>query len=130
MSLMNRYRLAFFIVSVTALVGACAPAATTTTTSAAPAPGRAATNPFFVESTLPYHAPRFDVIRNEDYQVALEEGMRQQLAQIDSIAKQTRRASARSIRSCRSSPPNSPTSFSPEPRSERSSSTIQRSWPG
>ena len=47
-------------------------------------------NPFFVESSLPYHAPRFDQIRNEDYQPALEEGMRQQLAEIDSIAKQTR----------------------------------------
>jgi peptidyl-dipeptidase Dcp len=47
-------------------------------------------NPFFVESSLPYHAPRFDLIRNEDYQPALEEGMRQQLAEIDSIAKQTR----------------------------------------
>ena len=47
------------------------------------------TNPFFVESTLPYHAPRFDLIHNEDYQVALEEGMRQQLVEIDAIAKQT-----------------------------------------
>ena len=46
-------------------------------------------NPFFVESTLPYHAPRFDLIHNEDYQVALEEGMRQQLVEIDAIAKQT-----------------------------------------
>ncbi|HTD82488.1 MAG TPA: hypothetical protein VK648_01715, partial [Gemmatimonadaceae bacterium] len=47
------------------------------------------TNPFFVESTLAYHAPRFDLIHNEDYQVALEEGMRQQLVEIDGIAKQT-----------------------------------------
>jgi len=47
------------------------------------------TNPFFVESTLAYHAPRFDLIHNEDYQVALEEGMRQQLVEIDAIAKQT-----------------------------------------
>src|SRR5207237_6235956 len=43
----------------------------------------------FVESTVPYHAPRFDLIRNEHYQTALEEGMRQQLAEIDAIAKQT-----------------------------------------
>src|SRR5205814_428003 len=41
------------------------------------------TNPFFVESTLAYHAPRFDLIHNEDYQVALEEGMRQQLVEAD-----------------------------------------------
>src|SRR4051812_40858265 len=46
-------------------------------------------NPLTVESTLPYHAPRFDLIRNEDYQPALEEGMRQQLSEIDAIAKQT-----------------------------------------
>jgi peptidyl-dipeptidase Dcp len=52
--------------------------------------GASGSNPFFVESSLPYHAPRFDLIRNEDYQPALEEGMRQQLAEIDSIAKQTR----------------------------------------
>ncbi|HEY0529198.1 MAG TPA: M3 family metallopeptidase [Gemmatimonadaceae bacterium] len=47
-----------------------------------------ANNPLFVESTLPYHAPRFDLIRNEHYQPALEEGMRRQLAEIDAIAKQ------------------------------------------
>lgn len=55
-----------------------------------PAAGSSASssNPFFVESTLPYHAPRFDLVRNEHYQPALEEGMRQQLAEIDAIAKQ------------------------------------------
>jgi peptidyl-dipeptidase Dcp len=37
---------------------------------------------------LPYHAPRFDLIRNEHYQPAIEEGMRRQLAEIDAIAKQ------------------------------------------
>jgi peptidyl-dipeptidase Dcp len=80
--------LAIFLVSAGVLVGACAPA-TTATSGTAPAPNTVGTNPFFVESTLPYHAPRFDLIRNEDYQVALEEGMRQQLAEIDAIAKQT-----------------------------------------
>ena len=59
-------------------------------TSSAPAPaGSAGSNPLFVESTLPFHAPRFDLIRNEDYQPALEEGMRRNLAEIDAIAKQT-----------------------------------------
>jgi len=65
----------------------CAPVATQTAST--PSPVAAGSNPFFVESTLPYHAPRFDLIRNEDYQPALEEGMRQQLAEIDAIAKQT-----------------------------------------
>jgi peptidyl-dipeptidase Dcp len=45
-------------------------------------------NPFAVESSLPYHAPRFDRIRNEHYQPAIEEGMRLHLAEIDVIAKQ------------------------------------------
>ncbi|HEU4556831.1 MAG TPA: M3 family metallopeptidase [Longimicrobium sp.] len=46
-------------------------------------------NPFFTVSTLPYHAPPFDRIRNEHYQPALEEGMRQQLAEVETIANQT-----------------------------------------
>ena len=54
----------------------------------APAPASIGSNPLFVESTLPFHAPRFDLIRNEHYEPALEEGMRQQLAEIDVIAKQ------------------------------------------
>jgi peptidyl-dipeptidase Dcp len=66
----------------------CAPVATRTGSTPAPVVA-AGSNPFFVESTLPYHAPRFDLIRNEDYQPALEEGIRQQLAEIDAIAKQT-----------------------------------------
>jgi len=77
------------VISATTLV-ACAPA--TVTTEGAPAPATSAAssgNPFFVESTLPYHAPRFDLIRNEDYEPAFEEGMRQDLAEIDRIAKQT-----------------------------------------
>jgi peptidyl-dipeptidase Dcp len=77
------------LISATAL--ACAPATVTTGNPPSPATSAAsANNPFFVESTLPYHAPRFDLIRNEDYQPAFEEGMRQNLAEIDAIAKQTR----------------------------------------
>jgi peptidyl-dipeptidase Dcp len=68
------------------LAAGCAPTAARTS---APAPVAAATsNPLLVESTLPFHAPRFDLIRNEDYQPALEEGMRRNLAEIEAIAKQ------------------------------------------
>jgi peptidyl-dipeptidase Dcp len=67
------------------VVGGCAKLHLPGRSAPAPAPG---SNPLFVESTLPYHAPRFDLIRNEHYQPALEEGMRQQLAEIDVIAKQ------------------------------------------
>jgi peptidyl-dipeptidase Dcp len=43
-------------------------------------------NPFFRESTLPYHAPPFDKIKDTDYQPAIEEGMKQELAEIEAIA--------------------------------------------
>jgi len=45
-----------------------------------------ASNPFAEPSTLPYQAPPFDRIRDGDYQPALEEGMRQQIAEIETIA--------------------------------------------
>jgi peptidyl-dipeptidase Dcp len=44
-------------------------------------------NPLLTVSALPYQAPRFDLIRNEHYEEAIEEGMRQELAEIDAIAK-------------------------------------------
>src|SRR6266404_7033114 len=46
----------------------------------------AAANPFFSESTLPFHAPPFDKIKDSDYEPAIEEGMKNQLAEIDAIA--------------------------------------------
>ncbi|HYH79366.1 MAG TPA: M3 family metallopeptidase [Longimicrobium sp.] len=55
---------------------------------AASTPAPASENPFFTASTLPYQAPRFDLIRNEHYQPALEEGMRQRLAEIEAVANQ------------------------------------------
>ncbi|GLQ49093.1 dipeptidyl carboxypeptidase II [Dyella flava] len=45
-----------------------------------------ASNPFFTASTLPYQAPPFDKIKDSDYQPAIEEGMKQQLAEVDKIA--------------------------------------------
>ena len=46
-------------------------------------------NPFAKPSTLPYQAPAFDRIHNGDFQPALEEGMRQQLAEIAAITADT-----------------------------------------
>ncbi|HMH25634.1 MAG TPA: hypothetical protein VK542_03510, partial [Gemmatimonadaceae bacterium] len=69
------------------LIGACSPIRRIT--GRAPSSAALGDNPFGVESNLPFHAPRFDLIRNEHYQPALDEGMRQQLAEIDAIAKQT-----------------------------------------
>src|ERR1700685_775193 len=42
-------------------------------------------NPFYAPSTLPFHAPPFDRIKDEDYQPAIEAGMAQQLAEIERI---------------------------------------------
>src|SRR5437867_6304032 len=89
MNQLLRLRLTVSTLLPAALIAAACTPSTTTTTATVPAPATAGTNPFLVESTLPYHAPRFDLIRNEHYQPALEEGMRQQLAEIDAIARQT-----------------------------------------
>ncbi|HEX3569971.1 MAG TPA: M3 family metallopeptidase [Acidobacteriaceae bacterium] len=43
-------------------------------------------NPFYAVSTLPYHAPAFDKIKETDYQPALEAGMAEQLKEVDAIA--------------------------------------------
>src|SRR5689334_17701007 len=46
----------------------------------------ASTNPFAKESTLPFHAPPFNEIKDSDYQPAIEEGMAEELAEIEAIA--------------------------------------------
>jgi len=43
-------------------------------------------NAFYVASTLPFQAPPFDKIKDEDYQPAIEAGMAQQQAEIQAIA--------------------------------------------
>ena len=58
-----------------------------TPAAAAAAPARE--NPFAKESTLPFQAPDFTQIKDEDYQPALEEGMRIQLGEMEKIADQT-----------------------------------------
>jgi peptidyl-dipeptidase Dcp len=46
-------------------------------------------NPFFSASALPYQAPPFDRLHDADYQPAIEAGMHDQIAEIDSIANAT-----------------------------------------
>jgi len=48
--------------------------------------GNITANPFYKASTLPFQAPDFSKIKDSDYQPAMEEGMRQQSAEIDKIA--------------------------------------------
>lgn len=43
-------------------------------------------NPFYAPSTLPFHAPPFDKIKDEDYQPAIEAGMVEELTEIQAIA--------------------------------------------
>jgi peptidyl-dipeptidase Dcp len=43
-------------------------------------------NPFYAASSLPFHAPSFDKIKDEDYQPAIEAGMARQLAEVRAIA--------------------------------------------
>src|SRR5260370_24299138 len=43
-------------------------------------------NPFYAPSSLPFQAPPFDKIKDEDYQPAIEAGMAQQQAEIQAIA--------------------------------------------
>ncbi|AHJ74034.1 peptidyl-dipeptidase Dcp [Kosakonia sacchari] len=45
------------------------------------------TNPFFSASTLPYQAPPFDVINQEHYRPAFDEGVRQKRAEIAAITQ-------------------------------------------
>ena len=49
-----------------------------------PAAGRV--NPLLTKSPLPFQAPPFDKIQVSDYQPAIEEGMKQQLAEVAAIA--------------------------------------------
>jgi peptidyl-dipeptidase Dcp len=44
-------------------------------------------NPFYAPSTLPFHAPPFDKIKDEDYQPAIEAGMAEQIKEIKEIAE-------------------------------------------
>ena len=44
------------------------------------------TNPFYAPSTLPFHAPPFDKIKDSDYQPAIEAGMAEQRQEIRAIA--------------------------------------------
>jgi peptidyl-dipeptidase Dcp len=54
-----------------------------------PATTSARENPFLTESTLPFQAPDFTKIKDEDFQPALEEGMRIQLGEMQKIADQS-----------------------------------------
>lgn len=43
-------------------------------------------NPLLIDSPLPFQFPQFDKIRNEHFAPAIEQGMREQLAEVEAIA--------------------------------------------
>ncbi|WBO23223.1 M3 family metallopeptidase [Sphingomonas abietis] len=49
-------------------------------------PASARANPFATPSTLPFQAPRFDLIKDSDYQPAFETAMAQHLVEVQKIA--------------------------------------------
>ena len=51
------------------------------------APAVTSANPLLTESTLPYHLPPFDLIKNEHFAPAFALGMEQNLKEIDTIVK-------------------------------------------
>lgn len=52
----------------------------------APGADSSSTNPLLTKSTLPYEAPPFDKIKDSDFKPALEQGMTEQLAEMQKIA--------------------------------------------
>jgi peptidyl-dipeptidase Dcp len=92
------FRLRLLVIATTVALAACSPQqpsgankspATTASVAAASttaAPAAMTSNPFFQASTLPFQAPPFDKITDADYQPAIEEGMKRQLAEIQQIA--------------------------------------------
>ncbi|MGH7648667.1 MAG: M3 family metallopeptidase, partial [Gemmatimonadaceae bacterium] len=84
---MHRFRVLFFVASaMTAAIATAASVAGAQAASNAPA---ARENPLLEPSSLFFHAPPFDRIRDSDYQPAIERGMREQLAEMKHIADQT-----------------------------------------
>jgi len=83
-------RCAFLLSLSIAALGCARSTSDLTGGAAVPASGSSfsRTNPFAEASPLLYQAPPFDRIRNPDYQPAIEEGMRRQLQDFDSIARQ------------------------------------------
>jgi peptidyl-dipeptidase Dcp len=47
---------------------------------------QSAANPLLQESTLPYHYPHFDRLRDEHYKPAIRQGMREQVQEVEAIA--------------------------------------------
>jgi peptidyl-dipeptidase Dcp len=88
------FRQRLLLVAMTVAISAAARAAPKAegaagASAAATAASASAANPFLKASTLQYQAPPFDKIGDADFQPAIDEGMKQQLAEIEKIADQS-----------------------------------------
>ncbi|HEY9131927.1 MAG TPA: peptidyl-dipeptidase Dcp [Dyella sp.] len=94
-------RLRLLVIATSLALGACSQQSQDTSKTAQPSTSSSAaasastaaapvaaieSNPFYAASTLPFMAPPFDKIKETDYQPAIEEGMKQHLAEIEKIA--------------------------------------------
>ena len=79
-------RPAVALVGALALGFCCAAMTVTAQGVRAERPGAMRANPLLTPSPLPFQAPPFDRIQDEDFAPAFEEGMKQQMAEVDSIA--------------------------------------------
>ncbi|TMO57206.1 M3 family metallopeptidase [Pseudoalteromonas phenolica] len=80
-------------ISSALLLSACSEPSNTTTNNTAQNEQVSAsiesTNPFFVKSPLQFQTPQFDLIKDEHFVPAFEQGMKEQLAEIDAIVNNT-----------------------------------------
>ncbi|HEX6833051.1 MAG TPA: dipeptidyl carboxypeptidase II, partial [Rudaea sp.] len=85
---MSPIRSSVLALAVALSLAACTPAPRKDVAETAPAHAAAAVaeNPFFQPSALPYQAPPFDKIKDDDFQPAIEEGMKRQLVEIRAIS--------------------------------------------
>lgn len=68
------------------ITAAAAGAITIASANGQATPAFGPSNPFYAPSTLPFHAPPFNKIKDSDYQPAIEAGMAQQLKEVEAIA--------------------------------------------
>lgn len=80
-------------ISSALLLSACSEPSNTTTNNTAQNEQVSAsiesTNPLFVKSPLQFQTPQFDLIKDEHFVPAFEQGMKEQLAEIDAIVNNT-----------------------------------------
>jgi peptidyl-dipeptidase Dcp len=85
------FRSPFLLLTLGLLTIGCAGSTSTSRDAASAASPLTGDNPLYRPSALPFQAPPFDRIRVEHYQPALEQGMREQLVEVQAIAGQSAR---------------------------------------